>query len=41
MIVSTADDSQALEEYENVYYNRFSNEEDMGDDPDFPRPSQL
>ena len=41
MITTTVEDDQAQEEYDNVYYERFSDEEDLEDSRDFPKPSQL
>ena len=40
-IVSTSEDDLAQDEYDNIYYERFSDEEDLDDDMDFRRPSQL
>ena len=41
MVATTAEDDQAQEEYENVYYERFSDEEDTDDNQGFQKPSQL
>ena len=41
MVATTAEDNQAPEEYENVYYKRFSDEEDTDDNQGFQKPSQL
>lgn len=40
-VVSTTEDKQAEEEYESAYYDRFSDEEDLEENPDFSKPSQL
>lgn len=40
MVTTTAESDKAQENYDNVYYERFSNEEDMVDNPDFLKPSQ-
>ena len=41
MVVTTAEDDRAQENYDDVYYERFSDEEDMEDSMDFQKPSQL
>ena len=40
MAVTTAEDDRAQENYDDVYYERFSDEEDMENSADFQRPSQ-
>ncbi|EDR12628.1 uncharacterized protein LACBIDRAFT_323223 [Laccaria bicolor S238N-H82] len=39
-VTTTAEEDRAEEEYDNIYYERFSDEEDIEDNPDFPKPSQ-
>ncbi|EDR12182.1 uncharacterized protein LACBIDRAFT_323267 [Laccaria bicolor S238N-H82] len=41
MVTTAAEDEQAQEDYDNAYYERFSDEEDLNDDADFQKPSQL
>ena len=41
MVTTAPEDDQAQEEYDNAYYERFSDEEDLEDNPDFSKPSQL
>ena len=41
MVTTAPEDDQAQEEYNNAYYERFSDEEDLEDNPDFSKPSQL
>ena len=41
MVETTAEDDQAQEEYKNVYYEWFSDEEDTNDNQGFQKPSQL
>lgn len=41
MVITTAEDEQAQEDYDNAYYECFSDEEDVNDNADFQKPSQL
>ena len=41
MVGTTTEDEQAQEEYDNAYYERFSDEEDIEDSMDFQKPSPL
>ena len=41
IVSATQEDDQAQEEYDNAYYDRFSNKEDMEDSQDFQKPSHL
>ena len=41
MVGTTTEDEQAQEEYDNAYYERFSDKEDIEDSMDFQKPSPL
>lgn len=41
MVATVLEDDQAREEYDNTYYEHFSDEEDLENNPDFLKPSQL
>ena len=39
MVATAAEDDQAQEDYDNIYYEGFSDEENLKDNPDFQKPS--
>ena len=41
MVETMAEEDRAQENYDDAYYDRFSDEEDREDNMDFQKPSQL